>query len=68
MFLKAVAVARNLGCNLDDMTTANLDMVRHYRPSENVIGRPVKKGHGHHITGHHEIMLPLLRQILLELS
>lgn len=68
VFLKAVAVARNLGCNLDDMTTANLDMVRHYRPSENVIGRTVKKGHGHHLTGHHEIMLPLLRQLLLEMA
>ncbi len=67
VFLKAVAVARNLGSNLDDMTTANFDMIRHYRPSENVIGRPVRKGRGHHITGHHEIMLPLLRQALVEM-
>jgi hypothetical protein len=68
VFLKAVAVARNLGADLDQITTANLDMIRHYRPSENVVGRPVKKGRGHQVTGHHEIMLPLLRQILVELS
>ncbi len=67
VFLKAVAVARNLGANLDDITTANLDMIRHYRPSENVVGRPVKKGRGHHITGHHEILLPLLRQAIIEM-
>ena len=68
VFLKAVAVARNLGANLDDITTANLDMIRHYRPSENVIGRPVQKGRGLHVTGHHEILLPLLRQALIEFS
>lgn len=66
VFLKAIAVARNLGADLDDVTTANLDMIRHYRPSQNVVGRPVKPGHGHHITGHHEIMLPLLRMALIE--
>ena len=66
VFLKAVAVARNLGANLDDITTANFDMIRHYRPAQNVIGRPVKRGMGHQITGHHEIMLPLLRQMLVE--
>ncbi|HPF37406.1 MAG TPA: hypothetical protein P5081_11590 [Phycisphaerae bacterium] len=66
VFLKAIAVARNLGANLDDVTTANLDMIRHYRPSQNVVGRPVKSGRGHHITGHHEIMLPLLRMALVE--
>ncbi|MFQ5429975.1 MAG: hypothetical protein ACE5E1_06660 [Phycisphaerae bacterium] len=66
VFLKAVAVARNMGRDLDKMTTANLDMIRHYRPSENVVGRPVKPGRGHHITGHHELLLPLLRQVLIE--
>jgi len=68
VFLKAVAVARNIGSDLDDITTANLDMIRHYRPSENVIGRPVKKDRGHQITGHHEIMLPMLRQAVIELE
>ena len=66
IFLKALAVARNLGSNLDEIITANFDMIRHYRPSENVIGRTVKKGHGHQITGQHELMLPLLRQALIE--
>lgn len=68
VFLKAVAVARNLGADLDEITTANLDMIRHYRPSENVTGRPVKKGRGHQIIGHHEIMLPLLRQAIIEME
>lgn len=66
VFLKAVAVARNLGSDLDDITTANLDMIRHYRPGENVIGRPVRKGRGHQIVGHHEILLPMLRQAIIE--
>lgn len=66
VFLKAVAVARNLGHNLDGMHTANLDMLRHYRPTQNVISRPVQPGHGHAVTGHHELLLPLLRQGVLE--
>lgn len=66
VFLKAVAVARNLGSNLDRMTTANLDMIRHYRPSQNVVGRPVQPNRGHSVIGHHEILLPLLRQALIE--
>lgn len=67
VFLKAIAVARNLGANLDELVTANFDMIRHYRPSENVIGRPVRKGRGHHVSGHHELMLPLLRQAIVEM-
>lgn len=66
VFLKAVSVARNLGADLDAMTTANFDMIRHYRPSQNVVTRPVRPGHGHEIIGHHEIMLPLLRQAVIE--
>ncbi len=66
VFLKAVAVARNLGADLDPIHTANFDMIRHYRPGQNVIGRPVRPGHGHEIIGHHEILLPLLRQALIE--
>lgn len=65
VFLKAVAVARNLGANLDAMTTANFDMIRHYRPHQNVVTRPVAKGRGHELVGHHEIMLPLLRQAVI---
>ena len=66
VFLKAVAVARNLGADLDQMTTANFDMIQHYRPRQNVTGRPVLAGRGHDIVGHHEIMLPLLRQAVID--
>lgn len=66
VFLKAVSVARNLGANLDAMTTANFDMIRHYRPSENVVRRPVAPGRGFEVVGHHEILLPLLRQAIIE--
>ncbi len=66
VFLKAVSVARNLGHTLDGMHTANFDMLRHYRPTQNVVGRPVAPGFGHSVVGHHELMLPLLRQAVLE--
>jgi len=66
VFLKAVSVARNLGHDLDAMHTANFDMLRHYRPTQNVVTRPVRPGCGHSVTGHHELMLPLLRQAVLE--
>ncbi|MEK7448914.1 MAG: hypothetical protein AAB019_05450 [Planctomycetota bacterium] len=66
VFLKAVSVARNLGYRLNDFTTANLDMIQHYRPKMNVTGRPTPPGgEGISITGHHEIMLPLLRWSIL---
>jgi len=61
VFLKALTLARNLGSAVNDFTAVNIDMIRHYRPEVNVIGRPVQTGgRGIHITGHHEIMLPLL--------
>lgn len=66
VFLKAVSVARNLGANLDALTTANFDMIRHYRTVQNVVTRPVAAGRGHEVVGHHEIMLPLLRQAVIE--
>jgi hypothetical protein len=66
VFLKAVSVARNLGADLKDMSTANFDMIRHYRPRQNVISRPVAPGRGHEVIGHHEILLPLLRQAVIE--
>jgi hypothetical protein len=66
VFLKAVSVARNLGADLDAMHTANFDMLRHYRPSQNVVARPVKSGFGHNVVGQHEILLPLFRQAVLE--
>jgi hypothetical protein len=61
VFLKALSVARNLGRRVDRLTTANLDFIQHYRPRENVLKRPTASG-GRSIalTGHHEIMVPLL--------
>ncbi len=59
VFLKALAVARNLGKKVKDFTAVNMDMIQHYRPQTNVVQRPTT--HGYSITGHHEIMLPLLR-------
>ncbi len=66
VFLKAVSVARNLGHPLHGMHTANFDMLRHYRPTQNVITRPVDAGCGHALIGQHEILLPLLRQAIIE--
>jgi hypothetical protein len=61
VFLKAVALARNRGLALADMTTVNLDFVRLYRPQTNVVTRPTAgTGRGYSLVGHHEIMIPLL--------
>lgn len=67
VFLKALNLARNLGSKAKDFTTANFDMLYHYRPSQNVVQRPVMSGgKGHYIIGHHEIMLPLFAQAVME--
>lgn len=67
VFLKALTVARNLGKTVDHFTTANLDMNQHYRSLENVVRRPTMgKGQGLTVTGHHEIMIPLLAQAVQE--
>jgi len=67
VFLKAVAVARNDGRSLAGLTTVNLDFLRHYRPLTNVVSRPTAgTGKGYSLTGHHEIMLPLLASALIE--
>jgi hypothetical protein len=68
IFLKAVSVVRNLGVALRPITTANFDFVQHYRPLQNVVKRPTASApgsrgtasRGYAITGHHEIMLPLV--------
>lgn len=62
VFLKALTVARNVnGGKPTDFTTADFDMQRHYRPTVNVVQRPVLAGgEGYAITGHHELMIPLL--------
>jgi len=67
IFLKALAVARNLGNSVTNITTANFDMIQHYRPTVNVVNRPVLPGgKGYSITGHHEIMIPLLSAAIQE--
>ncbi|MDP3732672.1 MAG: deoxyhypusine synthase family protein [Candidatus Omnitrophota bacterium] len=69
VFLKALNLARNLGNKVNNFTTANFDMIYHYRPMQNVVSRPVESGRsgiGHYIIGHHEIMLPLLAQAIIE--
>ncbi|MCP4624584.1 MAG: hypothetical protein GY850_13795 [bacterium] len=67
VFLKALAIARNIGHDVSHFTTANFDMIQHYRPNTNVVQRPVLAGGcGYAITGHHEIMLPLLAAAIYE--
>jgi len=69
VFLKAVAVVRNRGHDLTGITTVDLDFRQHYRPLTNVVRRPTAGiGRGIHLTGHHEIMIPLLAAALVERS
>lgn len=67
IFLKAVTVVRNLGFQLEDFTTANFDFIQSYRPNTNVVRRPTANGagRGFSITGHHELMIPLLAAMIL---
>jgi deoxyhypusine synthase len=67
VFLKALALARNLGHRVDRFTTVNLDFARHYRPTMNVVERPTRRGgRGYSLIGHHEILVPLLAAGLIE--
>ena len=69
VFLKALTVRRNLsGGKPREFMTADFDMIRHYRPRVNVVERPTRTGggHGYQITGHHEIMIPLLGWAIAE--
>jgi len=68
VFIKAISAVRNLGHPLANFTTANFDFLQHYRPRVNVVERPhaASGGAGHAITGHHEIMIPLLAAALIE--
>jgi len=70
IFLKAVTVVRNLGHSLNGFTTANFDFIQHYRPAANVVRRPVANGagQGYGITGHHELMVPLLAAAIISKS
>lgn len=67
IFLKAITVVRNLGNSLQDITTANFDFIQQYRPSTNVVRRPTANGagRGFSVTGHHELMIPLLAAHLI---
>jgi hypothetical protein len=62
VFLKALTIARNLSAGKpQNFVTCDLDMTRHYRPRVNVVQRPtMQSGKGYEITGHHELMVPLL--------
>ena len=74
VFLKAVSVVRNLGVGLQPITTANFDFIQHYRPLQNVVKRPTaasksgkgKGSRGFAITGHHELLFPLVAAALAE--
>jgi hypothetical protein len=68
VFLKAVSAVRNLANPLAEFTTANFDFLQHYRPRVNVVERPHagSGGKGYAITGHHELMIPLLAAALIE--
>ncbi len=67
VFLKALTVVRNLGHTVRDLTTANFDFIRQYRPATNVVHRPtLEGGRGFNFTGHHELMIPLLAASLLD--
>src|SRR5437868_2803545 len=73
IFLKAVSVVRNLGVPLRPITTANFDFIQHYRPLQNVVKRPTEPSNksgasgskGYAITGHHEILFPLVAAALI---
>jgi hypothetical protein len=68
VFLKALTLVRNLGYKVRNFTTVNMDFIQHYRPLTNVVRRPTKDGagRGYTITGHHEIMVPLLAAAVVE--
>lgn len=67
VFLKALTIARNLGSKVENITTVNMDFIQHYRPHQNVLKRPtMQKGCSYALTGHHEIMFPLLAAAIIE--
>ena len=67
VFLKAITLSRNLGHKVKNFTTVNMDFIQHYRPITNVVRRPTMGGgKGFRLTGHHEIMVPLLYAAIVE--
>lgn len=73
VFLKAISLVRNLGVPLLPITTANFDFIQHYRPLQNVVKRPTvsvrggrkTESRGYAITGHHELLMPLVAAALV---
>ena len=66
VFLKAVSLVRNRGIALDGLTTVNMDFLKMYRAETNVVRRPVAGiGKGYALTGHHELLVPLLAAALM---
>lgn len=67
VFLKALTVVRNLGHEVKQFTSVNMDFIQHYRPMTNVVNRPTREGgEGYSLIGHHEIMFPLLAAAVIE--
>jgi hypothetical protein len=67
VFLKALNLARNVGNRVGELVTVDMDFMRHYRPAVNVVQRPTQgDGKGYQLTGHHEIMFPLLCAAVLD--
>ena len=67
VFLKCVSLTQNLGRSLKQIVTVNFDFIQHYRPTQNVVLRPtINAGTGYALTGHHELMIPLLAAAILE--
>ncbi len=67
VFVKALNLARNVGTRVDNLVTVDMDFIRQYRPQMNIVQRPTAgSGHGYRLTGHHEIMFPLLCAAVLE--
>jgi hypothetical protein len=67
VFLKAISLVRNLGHEVNKVTTINMDFIRQYRPLTNVVQRPtLEGGQGYSLIGHHEIMFPLLAASVVE--
>jgi hypothetical protein len=70
VFLKAVALVRNKGIALEELTTVNIDFLRMYRPHTNVVSRPVAgtTGVGISLVGHHEVLIPLIAAAVIDMS
>ena len=67
VFLKALNLARNLGHGARGFTAADMDFIRQYRPRMNVVERPTaRSGRRIILTGHHELMFPLLAAAIRE--